>query len=246
MITLIPRPRAPLAHSDISAGARCAESTRVSDSTPIWVRIWAHFSTPGRPDLLPTRMPPSITDLLPWWPRRASGGRLGRLHRRDVRAMETAVKAYPPDVLVGPGAGLRDAVARRHHRQHPAAAGDVPVVGVLGPGVERQHVVVERVETIDDVAGLVPARVAATGQHHADRRPRAPLETDTAQVAARRCQHRLQQVARQSRQDALCFGGAEAGVELDYLGAGVGEHHLRGEAPPERRAPPAHLRNPPP
>src|SRR5258708_18764846 len=146
MITLIPRSRAPRADADISDGARCRESTRVSDSTPIWARISAHFSITGRSDLLPTTMPTSITDLLPWWPRRASGGRLGRLHRRDVGAMETAVKAYPPNILVGPGAGLRDGVARRHHREHPAAAGDVPVVDVLGPSMERQHVVVARIE----------------------------------------------------------------------------------------------------
>src|SRR5258708_4334365 len=141
MITLIPRSRAPLAHSDIWAGARCAERTRVSDSTPIWVRISAHFSMTGRSDLLPTTMPTSITALLPWWPRRASAGRWIQLHRRYVGAMKTSVKASPADVLVGAGGGLGDGLTLRHHGEHPAAACDVAVAGVLGTGVKRQHFV---------------------------------------------------------------------------------------------------------
>src|SRR5437588_12915212 len=63
-ITLMPRSRAPLAHSDISAGVRWADSTLISDSIPISVSVSAHFWITGRSDLLPTTIPTSTNACL--------------------------------------------------------------------------------------------------------------------------------------------------------------------------------------
>ena len=51
--------------------------------------------------------------------------------------------------VVGPGAGGGDVGAERGHGEHPPAGRDDALVGPCSPGVEDDHVVVDRVEAGD-------------------------------------------------------------------------------------------------
>src|SRR5687767_22763 len=56
MTTLIPRPSRPIAHSCSASGVRCAESTRVSDSTPSAFSVSSATSIVARSDAEPMTM----------------------------------------------------------------------------------------------------------------------------------------------------------------------------------------------
>src|ERR1700694_4288168 len=259
MITLSPRSRAPRAHSAISGGVRCAESTFSSDSIPISCRMSAHFCITGRSDLLPTTMPtstklisslsPSSSGLPP--PRRRdlvlgraaenTWRRPRRLHGGDVVAVEAALKAYPADVVISPIAGFGQGLAGGNHGEDPAATGDVATSGAPRARAEGHDIAVEIVQTGDGKPGDVIARVTAAGDDHAHRWPGAPLEADVSKVAVGAGNQGWHQIACHSRQQDLGLGVAEPGIEFDHHRALFGQHDLGIEATAVRRLPTRHL-----
>ena len=96
----------------------------------------------------------------------------------------------------------------------------------------------DAVEPADDVARRGARRVAAGGEHDADRGARVPLELRARQAARLgRGEQQREQVGAQPRQHDLRLGIAEADVELEHLRAPSGaEHQARVEDAVERRA----------
>src|SRR5262245_4357390 len=106
--------------------------------------------------------------------------RRGRLQRllADVLAVEHAGEADLLDGRVGLLAGVRQVVADRRHRQHPAAVGEDAVAIESRASVEHLYVgqARDRVEAGDDLALLERPRIAAACEHDADRGPWIPVK----------------------------------------------------------------------
>ena len=127
-------------------------------------------------------------------------------------------------------ASVFEGVAEGGDAQDSAAAGDEPAVIERGAGVEDHGVGsfggIFQAGDFDAFFHLVvglPA-VAFAGEHDADGGAFVPLEGDAVELALDGGEHDFHQVALEPHHERLAFGIAEAGVELDDLGAGGGEH----------------------
>ena len=93
--------------------------------------------------------------------------------------------------------------------------------------MEDHHVGVagQRLEPLDGLALLVVARIAAGGQHHADRRVAEARRGGALQLPARRAVEQRHQVAVHAHHQRLGLRVAEAHVELHHLRSAGGVDH---------------------
>src|SRR3954451_14304934 len=183
----------------------------------------AAFSMTSRSDsdpiTMPTRTPSSPPNSVASTSVCVSGCvTLCPLHRaqRDVRSHLLSVELNLLGGRVGapPCVGRRLAEAR-DVQDAPAGGDDVVALerraGVEHLGLER----VDRTQALDHVALRCRLRVAAGGEHDGNGPQLLPVELEALEPAGRdRALERVEQVGAQPRQDRLCLGVAEAGVEL--------------------------------
>src|SRR5207302_11155777 len=121
MMTLRPRAAAPLAHSMTPRGSRWADRILTSCAMPKASSWVVQLSISGRSDLLPRITPTSGTARL----------------LCDVAAVEGSLESYPAHHGEDGVAGVVDAVAQGHQREHPAARRDqAPTWDVTRPRME--------------------------------------------------------------------------------------------------------------
>ena len=135
--------------------------------------------------------------------------------------------------LVGALARLGRAGPEPGHVEHPAAGGDdLAAVAAGGARVGDLDALAGRVvEPADHVALRRALRVSGRREHHGHRPVVGELRLDPGQAARlARGLEEIEQVGAQPRQHRLGLRVAEAGVELEHLGAVLGEHQARRRA----------------